>query len=994
MASSDSSMLGQSGLGVWPAMTKLALWRFKQMWRFLLVTWLGMLVMVVLVCAGPLFETIATGASTRSQLASAPDGAYVTADAISLQPTQTQLQQIIDVTNATLQQGILGSYLHTVPQIIVQTPPLDMLTPHKTMPAAFDLVGYDSAQAARHIALVQGRLPRVTSDGTLEMALWQEAASSLGLRVGSSVQGRFPVMSGSQVWRLRVVGIIAPKTANDSFWAMADPFSKSSVSLGSRYYFKHEGAPSYNALTASQALEPRIATMQATFAGNDFTNAFVILLRYPFDLARFDAYDLPALSQQVSTIDSRYPQIMFRGLPPGSLGYANIFGTLWPALEFSTSSGTFGQIAVTFLLLIVLALALFLVSLMSGVLVEWQTAIIATLRSRGATRQHIFGAFAFQGVVVSIAALLLGPPLALSLVSALAPLLLSPDNHALVNVITAHPIAALQAVQWYALGALGVALLVMLLALHRASNLDIIAFRREVARPRRVPFWRRFYLDLFLVLVLLVGYGIYAFTWSLLNRSSVRIDPALYQVLTNIGFFAAPLVVPAILLLFLRLFPLLVRLATFLVAKKRSAPAILALAQMERAPRSAARVIVLLALAISSACFLSTLIASQAQRTVDLATFAALGADFSGPLPPSDSARSFEQLTTAYRELPGVQSVTLGYQDTIQLSASQDASGQGTLSVSAVDPATYAHTVTWPASSPSPSIALLMKELVAHRATGQANHVVYALVDLATWQRLHLTPGMRFVLPADSSLQTHITYIALAQINSIPGVYDTPSLAWSGMGLLVDYQSYQTAKAQATGREVSSFHPNAIWLRTRGDAATLANLRAVLPGMNDRYQTLATLQNDPNYLGVVGVLSLGMVAALTLALIGSLLLSWLNAANRLTSFAVARALGMAARQIAAVLLWEQGFIYLVGTLLGLALGAILANFVEPIIGALPPGNGLDIGFNVPPIQLAIPYGQLALILGVTMFICLVAVLFMARLVSRPSLDKTLRLNED
>jgi ABC-type antimicrobial peptide transport system permease subunit len=996
MASSTPLLTQRHGLLLWPAIAKLARWRFKPMWRFLFVTWLGMLTMVVLVCSGPLFELVANSASVRSQLASAPDGAYITVDAISLHPTREQLQQFEQVTNRTLQQGVLGSYLHAAPQVIVQTPALDMLANNKTTPAAFDLVGYDSTQAAQHITILQGRLPQVTADGTVEIALWQAAAVNLGLHVGSMLQGRFPVAAGSGVWQLRVVSIIAPKTANDPYWAMADPFSKSSVSLSSRYYFKHEGALSYNVFTASRALMPKIAVIQAQpgFSGGDSTNNFVFFLRYPFELAHFDANDLPALSQQITNIDNQFQSTALRNTQAGNLGNANIFGTLWPALEFSSLSSTFGQIAVTFLLLITLALVLFLVSLMSGALVEWQAAIIATLRSRGATRRHIFGAFTVDGIIISVAALLAGPLLAILLVRAMAQTLLSPDNQSAINVITAHPISAALGVKWYALGAVGVALAVLILSLHRATKMDIVSFRRESARPRHVPFWRRFYLDLFLVVLLLAGYIVYTSIWSVLIQSSVRIDPTLYTLLTGVGFFAAPLVIAAVLMLFLRLFPWIVRLATYLVAKKRSAPAVLALAQMERTPRPAARIIVLLALAISSACFLLTLTASQEQRNLDLATFAAQGADFSGSLPPTDTSRSFSQLMSYYSRQPGVQSATLGYQDVIQLSSNQDASGQGAVTVDAVDAATYARTVTWPASYSSAPLSSLTTQLASHRSDGIARNVVYALVDLATWQRLHLTPGAQFALPADSSQTSHITYIALAQINYVPGVHDTPTLAWSGMGLIVDYQNYVAIKAGATGKTSSSFAPNYIWLHTKDDAASLTTVRNLLPGLNDRNQTLATVQTDPNYLGIVGVLYLGVSAALVLALIGGLLLSWLNASNRLTNFAVARALGMQPRQIASVLLWEQGFVYLLALLLGLLLGGILTIFVGPTVGTLPVGSGLDIGFNIPPIQVVIPFAQLLPVLGAVVLSCLVALLLMARVVSRPSLSQTLRLNED
>ena len=992
MASSPSTLSPQNSLLALPAIARLARWRFKQMWRFLLVTWLGMLAMVVLVCAGPLFSRVATSAYVRSLIANAPDGAYVTVDAISTHPTQEQLQQIEQQANQLVQRGTLGSYLHAAPQVFMQTPPFDMLALGKTTPAAFDLSGYQSTQAAQHTSIVQGRLPQVRSDGTVEIALSPQAANSLGLRVGSTLQGRLPITAGSQVWNFRVVGIIAPKLAHDTFWAMSDPFSKSSVELASRYYFVDEGSPTYNVVAASEAIEPKIAVLQTEPTVGNFTDAFVFFLRYPFDLARLDASDLPALSQQTTSLDNQFATRVQRSTT--DIAYINIFGTLFTTLEFSSSSSVFEQIGVTFLLLIILLLVLFLVSLMSDVLVERQAEIIATLRSRGARRQHIFGAFAAQGIVLAVLALLAGPLLAIPLVRAIALTLLTPGNRSAIDVITTHPVQAALDVKWYAIIAVGVALFALIAALNRATKMDIVSFRRESARPRRVPFWRRFYLDLFIVILLLAGYAVYSYLWSLLTLSSVRIDPVIYTVLTSVGFFATPLMVAAILMLFLRFFPRILHLATYLVAKLRSAPAVLALAQMERGPRPAARVIVLLALAVSSACFLLTLIASKEQRNIDLATFSTHAADFSGALPVSDVSKTFSQLMTYYGGLPGVQSVTLGYHDVIQLSPNHSASSQGSITIDAVDSDTYAHTAIWPASYSTQPLSDLTAQLTSHRSAGSTQDLVYALVDTATWQRLHLTQGARFTLPGDSSGNSHIDFIALAQINYVPGVADTPTQAWSGMGLIVDYQNYVTVKARATGRTVSSLAPNYVWLRTSDDTASLARLRNLLPALQDRSQVIATIQNDPNHLGVIGVLYIGVATALVLALVGALILSWLHASNRLTNFAVARALGMAPRQIAAVLLWEQSFIYILALLLGTGLGAMLTIFVAPTVGVLPVGNGLDIGFNVPSIQVVIPFTQLLLLLGVLTIICLGALLLMARIVSRPSLSQTLRLNED
>jgi len=127
-----------------------------------------------------------------------------------------------------------------------------------------------------------------------------------------------------------------------------------------------------------------------------------------------------------------------------------------------------------------------------------------------------------------------------------------------------------------------------------------------------------------------------------------------------------------------------------------------------------------------------------------------------------------------------------------------------------------------------------------------------------------------------------------------------------------------------------------------------------------------------------------------------LLENWLHAFQRRTGFAVLRALGMTPRQIAAVLLWEQGFVYTLAFLLGGVLAVLLTIFVAPAVSLLDlsgPSSQYNL-FDVPPVQLVLPAIQLSWLAGGLLTICLVALLLMARIVSRPSLGQTLRLNED
>jgi len=64
--------------------------------------------------------------------------------------------------------------------------------------------------------IVQGRLPQVTSDGTVEIALSQVVTNNLAC-TWFHLPGTLSIAVGSQVWNFRVVGIIARKCSMTPF---------------------------------------------------------------------------------------------------------------------------------------------------------------------------------------------------------------------------------------------------------------------------------------------------------------------------------------------------------------------------------------------------------------------------------------------------------------------------------------------------------------------------------------------------------------------------------------------------------------------------------------------------------------------------------------------------------------------------------------------------------------------------------------------------------
>src|SRR5262249_38824475 len=118
-------------------------------------------------------------------------------------------------------------------------------------------------------------------------------------------------------------------------------------------------------------------------------------------------------------------------------------------------------------------------------------------------------------------------------------------------------------------------------------------------------------------------------------------------------------------------------------------------------------------------------------------------------------------------------------------------------------------------------------------------------------------------------------------------------------------------------------------------------------------------------------------------------------------FAVLRALGTPPRQIASVLAWEQILVYATAQTLGVVFGAVLVGTIVPaLVFTGVPSYTTDLSSgefyalqHLLPGQVVVPLGLLV-VFGVLMLICAGAIGMMARIVSRPSISQTLRLNAD
>jgi putative ABC transport system permease protein len=975
-----------------PAIT-LAAWRVRQTWRLLLVTGVGMLAGVVLVCTAPLFSQVTLTAGLRGVLTATPQASQLT-----LHAQARQLSTFVNAENnralESFMQQHVGAYFSDPPDFSIQLAPLHVspFAPGNQI----QLTGASMQASAAHLHLIQGRLPQDSGD-VVEIAVTPDSFDDLHVPIGMEYTTTIDFLGSTAPIEipltLRLVGTFLP-IANDPFW-QGQTFSP--VPLGSNFTI-------YNALMSNAGFLVALTRGESQNPEADLLlNPPDIFWYYHLDVAHLKMADLDdlinrlniaqlQLSQQFSDT-STLTGLQILGPPVEAFGNPS-------TLEKYRDRVSVVQIPIDIVAFQIFFLILFFISMMADILVDRQAVVIALLRSRGASRWQVFGSFVNQSVGLGLIALIAGPPLAILATRWLTQATLPPADQSALNILDGNPLQALGNVGWFALAAALGAVLAMIVAIRSSASRDVLEMRRQAARVTRPPLWQRIYLDIVAAIIALTGFAISLYV----AHAGVGDSRTNILISTPLALIAPIFLVIAGVLFFLRLFPLLLRPAARLAARRPQAAPMLALAQMARAPRQAMRMVLLLALAISFGVFSLVFTASESQQILNVAA-SQVGADFSGQTPnyqvgASNVQQTLAQHTAAYRKIPGVLSATLGFAAVVTPTGS---AAPVPLEIRAVDRQTFAQTAIWTDQDSTQTLPSLMSQLKGASATNG----IPAIVDALTWRELHLSAGGYLRL---NILDSVLTFVAVAQVQHIPTVNDSLDVPGTSDysprgGILVDIQTLADTYEISTANMLPL---NYAWLRTSDDPALLAKIRAALTAgplqmttLNDRRAMIDDLQHDPLYLNLIAVLRLGAAVTVLLALVGNLIASWLGVRSRLLNFVVLRALGSSPRQIASVLIWEQSMIYTAALVLGVLFGTLLIGTIVPaLVFVAAPNNGAGISSgefyviqHVLPVQIILP-PSLGFVFAGIVAICVAALWMMARVVSRPAIGQTLRLSED
>lgn len=884
------------------------------------------------------------------------------------------------------------------------------------------------------MTLLQGKLPHAgLVNGEAEILLMADTAQAWGVKPGSEatfsfqfaskpqpasygvVNGR-PSLFITKQLNVRVAGIFDP--GSDPFWH-GQNFHPVDDSINTLYTVL---IPNQTLLSLGDQLSKQYAIDAAFTMGSYYFTWY-----YYLDVTRLTINQLDDLATRlgnlVSDLNSEYGSVFqqigsYRVKPPlypyqgsvlltGATLQTNVSDSI---LQQFTTHNVVSHIPVLFLSLQIVALMLLFVALMVDLLVERQSEAIAVLRSRGASGLQVFSALLLQCLILCVFAALLAPLLSVGLLSLFAPHLLNAHEQDAIDSILRYQAVVLNAIWWYVLATMGAALLAMALALGRVLHQDVLRLRRQAARGTHRPLWQRLYLDVLAGIIALLGYGFSLYVSGVAGPLDARSSTLASAPLTLI----TPLfLLIGGLLLFLRLFPLLIALGAWLALRGRGAPSVLALAQMARTPGRAVRMTMLLALPLAFSLFTLVFTATQAQHLNELASYEA-GADFSGDLPAAVISQFQADVQARYRAIPGVLASSAGYVG----KGVPVAGSRGAIQVMAVDSDSYGQVGVWSQQASNQSLPSLMRLLSRQRPLAEQKDVVPVIVDALVRERLGLHLSSTFTVDMsgffNELMDTTLNCVVVGEVEHLPSINDSVSADISiPGGLLLDYQSYNAVyqhDTQLVLNEPTTLPVNHVWLRTGDDAQAVASVRTalknsslVLNNLYDRRLLLDNLRGDPLYLNLVSILTVGTTAALLLALLGDVLASWLGARLRLGHFVLLRALGTSPQQVRSVLSWEQGMIYVTALLLGLLFGALLISTLIPtlILNNLPTQGNLSRLSNnqffalqhILPAHLVVPDTLIFTIVALVI-ICLVTLVMMVRMVSRPVLGQALRINQD
>ena len=740
-----------------------------------------------------------------------------------------------------------------------------------------------------HIELTSGRMysPALDEDGAIEIIVNERTLIERDLLLGELlVMKNITYADGSPVL-IKAVGTYKNSDENDLYWLYA-PSTFYDTAIADEGLFREMFITNYK-------------------DGANFTAAWYVMYDYNAILQT----DVPRLLAATEAYRNDF------GRFGGTSAYRFSFSSTLDA--FVSESEHLG-VTLWVLQVPIFVLLAFFIFMVSKQILEQEKNTIAVVKSRGASRAQVIRIFLAQSTLLSGISLLLGVPL-----GALICRLLGASNGFLGLVRrSALAVRLVPESIWFALVAAAVSVLTMVIPVFAYSGVTIVDHKRTTGKRKHSPLWQNMFLDVLLLGVSL--YGLYTF-----NNQKAALAAGLVTAPDPLLFVSSSLFIIGAGLLFLRLYPLLIRLV-FSVFKRFWPPALYAsFLKVTRSMHEAQFIMLFLVLTMATGVF-----NAKAARTINLNMEHNIryqyGADIVMAEPWRDNGSNEEGnvvKATVYYE-PDFEKYSALRTGNTRLTKVQN-----TTSGVVADSIRNNVRLMGINTKEFGEIAWFRDDILPAHWYDYLNAMTTDSRAVLVSMNFHTLHGYK---PGDSIGLTNSGGMYFSGkicgfVDHWP-TYDAVTVSYDRNGNRTERDNYLIVANLAQVQSAWGVMPYQIWMQTDDPAAvyTLAAETGLrFSTFRDAQAEIIKQKNNPVLQGTNGVLTVGFIIILAVCMTGFLIYWILSIRSRTLQFGIFRAMGMSMKSVLVMLANEQLFISVTSIAAGAGIGLLASDFFVPLI---------------------------------------------------------------
>ncbi len=810
------------------------------------------------------------------------------------------------------------------------------------------------SELEKHITILNGKLPAKTAvNGIYEAILSEQAVQKLDLTLGNTYVLKDTIVNSDvKEYKIKVVGIFTYKTLDDPYWYEdikkfeGTVFINQDLMNNSIFGSGKKGISSaswYFAYDYHQIKVKNLDSILASFKDNDAWT-----LKHNLSLKRTLDEIIKQNQQKISRLEIT---LIVLEIP----------------------------------ILVILAFYSFMISKLK---IDFESNEIAIIKSRGGSSLLVFCTYLIESSLIGIISIIIGPLIGLYICR-----ILGSSNGFLEFVQRgALPLQLNVGTYIYSIAAVLFISCSMLIPAFVASRTSIVLYKQKNARHKKIPFWKKYFVDV--ALVALAVYGLYSYkrqqrtlATSGMEAADMVIDPLLF-IISVLFIFGCGL-------LFLRAFPYIVQFV-FWLGKKIWNPVFYAsFIQVGRTSGWEQFTMIFIIMALSVGIF-----SSNSARTInknmedkvyyEVGTDTVIEGHWTDNQPPpipgmigpdlrrKDRMYYYEPPFEVYERLSSAETVTKVFnnKDGVAFFGGQLLKQ---VSIMGIIPNEFGKTA-WFRNDLLPyhwyqylnlltdtkSAVLVSKafkdklgakegdqiDLAWGKAGSTINATIFAFVDY--WPTLN---------PNRKTENVQNPYFIVANLDYM-----------QKMNLVEPYQVWLKKKP---GIAFSSLNKE------------LTDKKIKIDSINDSSQKMIIRKNDPMLQGTNGTLTLSFIATIIITILGFLIYWILSIKKRILQFGIFRAIGLTFREVIGMIACEQVLITGSSIFAGIGLGNLTSKIFVPLFQMVYSSEQ-----QVPPFKVISDVNDYLRLYAIVTMMLVLCFFIIGNLIYRINISQALKLGED